>query len=71
MMDWIGLCGFVCLNRRSSVKLLATVMKLKYSCSGIISCALRASPQDDAAFVIVHPDLALPFDLCIASHWPL
>lgn len=30
MMDWIGLCGFVCLNRRFSVKILATVTKLEY-----------------------------------------
>lgn len=30
MMDWIGLCGFVCLSRRFSVKILATVTKLEY-----------------------------------------
>ena len=53
MMDWIGLCGFVCLNRRSSVKILATLAKLEYPCSGfclILLCAQRTSPQDDAAF---------------------
>lgn len=34
VMDWIGFCGFVCLNRRSSDKILATVTKLKYPSSG-------------------------------------
>lgn len=29
-MDGIGLCGFVCFNRRSPVKILATVMRLQF-----------------------------------------
>lgn len=77
----MGLCGFVCLSRRFFVKILASVKKFKYPCSGILSliflCAQRTSPQDNAAvqnptaFMNVHPDLVLAFELCIAYNCPL
>lgn len=75
MMDWIGLRGFVRLNRRSSIKSLATVAKLEYPCSSMSHsslCTAASPPQDDAAFQtltafgIVHPDLVSPSDPCLA-----